>query len=236
MPQSSKVYLAVDLGASSGRVVAGLFDGRRVTLEEIHRFENGGVLANDHLYWDLLRLWNDVRHGLRAAATKYGNRVVSVGVDTWGVDFALLGRHDELLGNPYCYRDSRTNGMLKQAFAVCNREEIFAETGLQFMELNTLYQLVAMKLQDSPLLAAAESFLMIPDLSASRPGCWARSRPPVRGSVHSAAASRRSQVWRVSRSFSPVRTTRPVPSCPSPARRRRATSRNGVTSAAVPGR
>ncbi len=162
--RTSKVYLAVDLGASSGRVVAGLFDGKRLEMEEVQRFENGGVWANDHLYWDLLRQWRDVQQGLRAAAAKFGGRVASVGVDTWGVDFGLLGRNDELLGNPTHYRDPRTTGMLERAFAICGREEIFAETGLQFMELNTLYQLIAMKFQNSPLLEAAESFLMIPDL------------------------------------------------------------------------
>ena len=99
-----------------------------------------------------------------AATTKFGDRVTSIGVDTWGVDYGLLGRNDEILGNPYHYRDSRTTEMFERAFAVCSREEIFAETGLQFMELNTLYQLVAMKLQNSPLLEAAESFLMMPDL------------------------------------------------------------------------
>ena len=161
---ASKVYLAVDLGASSGRVLAGLFDGKRLGLEEVHRFENGGVLTNDHLYWDLLRLWRDIQQGLRAAAAKYGESVTSIGVDTWGVDFGLLGRNDELLGNPYHYRDARTNGILAQALRICPREEIFAETGLQFMELNTLFQLIAMKLQNSSLLDAAQSFLMIPDL------------------------------------------------------------------------
>jgi rhamnulokinase len=164
MSTSSKVYLAVDLGASSGRVLAGLFDGKRLQLEEVHRFENGGILANDRLYWDLLRQWRDIQQGLRAAATKFGRNIASVGVDTWGVDFGLLGRNDELLGNPYHYRDVRTNGIFERAFNLCSRDQIFEETGLQFMELNTLFQLVAMKLQNSPLLDAAESFLMIPDL------------------------------------------------------------------------
>ncbi|HTN74325.1 MAG TPA: rhamnulokinase family protein [Pirellulaceae bacterium] len=164
MTTTSPVYLAVDLGASSGRVVAGLFDGERLTLEDGYRFENGGVMANDRLQWDLLQQWGHIVQGLRAAKTTYGQRVRSVGVDTWGVDFGLLGRGDEILGNPYHYRDRRTNGMFEKTFALVPREEIFAETGLQFMEINTLYQLVSMKLSNSPLLAAAESFLMMPDL------------------------------------------------------------------------
>jgi rhamnulokinase len=161
---SAKTILAVDLGASSGRVVAGLFDSQRLTLEDGHRFENGGLPLAATLHWDLLNLWSNVKEGLRAAETKYGRNVASVGVDTWGVDFGLLGRNDELLGNPYHYRDARTVGILEKAFKIVPREEIFAETGLQFMEFNTVYQLLAMKLANSSLLEAAESFLMMPDL------------------------------------------------------------------------
>lgn len=161
---ADKVYLAVDLGASSGRVVAGRFDGRRLTLEEVHRFENGGFLLNDRMHWDFLGLWTRIQEGLRKAASQFGGQISSVGVDTWGVDFGLLGRGDELLGLPYHYRDRRTAGIFDRAFPIVSRDEIFAESGLQFMEFNTLYQLVAMKLQNSPLLEVAESFLMIPDL------------------------------------------------------------------------
>lgn len=161
---TEQVFLAVDLGASSGRVVAGLLDGRRLALEEVYRFDNGGVAAAGRLYWPLLTQWQQVLTGLRAAGARYGGRVVSVGVDTWGVDFALLGRHDELLGYPLHYRDRRTAGIFEQAFARVPREAIFEATGLQFMEFNTLYQLLAMKLADSPLLDVAQSLLMMPDL------------------------------------------------------------------------
>ncbi len=160
----AKVYLAVDLGASSGRVVAGVFEDDRVRLEDVHRFPNGGVHVGDRLHWDLLGLWSHIQDGLRAASLRYGDQVVSVGVDTWGVDFGLLGRGDVVLGNPYHYRDRRTAGIFPKAFALAPREEIFAQTGLQFMEFNTLFQLLAMKQEDSPLLDVAESFLMIPDL------------------------------------------------------------------------
>ncbi len=101
---------------------------------------------------------------MRAAGARVGGEVVSVGVDTWGVDFALLGRDDVLLGNPFHYRDRRTDGMMERAFAIVPREEIFRHTGLQFMQANSLYQLLAMKLADSPLLAAAKRLLMMPDL------------------------------------------------------------------------
>ncbi len=164
MGESNKVFLAVDLGASGGRVVAGLLQHNRLQLEEVHRFENGGVLLNERLYWDLPRLWSHVVDGLRLAAHRYGERIASVGVDTWGVDFGLLDRNDELLGNPYCYRDLRTAGILPQAFEVVGREQIFAETGLQFMEFNTLFQLHALRRQKAPVLEVAEHLLMIPDI------------------------------------------------------------------------
>lgn len=161
---AEQVYLAVDLGASSGRVLAGQFNGARLNLEEVHRFENQAVAVGSHLHWDILRLWTDVANGLRAGAAKWRGQVRGVAVDTWGVDFALLGRQDVLLGNPYSYRDARTQGMLERAFAIASREEIFRRTGLQFMQINSLYQLLAMRLANSPLLEVAEHLLLIPDL------------------------------------------------------------------------
>ncbi len=161
---AEKAYLAIDMGASSGRHVVGRFDGQKLTMEEIYRFENGAIDLAGKLYWDLPGLWAHVGRGLRAAGSQFGDRVASVGVDTWGVDFGLLGRNDELLGNPYHYRDSRTDGMMEKAEEFASREEIFVHTGLQFMQFNTLYQLLAMKLGNSPLLDVAETLLMVPDL------------------------------------------------------------------------
>lgn len=161
---ADKAYLAIDMGASSGRHVVGRFDGQRITLEEVYRFENGAVDAAGCLYWDLLAQWTHVTNGMRAAGAAYGDRITSVGVDTWGVDFGLLGRNDQLLANPFHYRDARTNGMMEKAEQWASRKEIFQHTGLQFMQLNTLYQFLAMKLAKSPLLDVAESFLMMPDL------------------------------------------------------------------------
>jgi len=161
---AARVYLAVDIGASSGRVVAGLFNGTQLELREIHRFPNGPVHVVGRLYWDLFELWAQIQNGLRLAAEQYGPQIRSVGVDTWGVDFGLLGKDDELLGMPRHYRDPRTQGAMDQAFRVVPRREIFQATGLQFMELNTLYQLLAMQREGSPLLPQAESFLMMPDL------------------------------------------------------------------------
>lgn len=159
-----KVFLAVDVGASGGRVLAATFDGRLLHLQEVHRFDNGPVVAAGHMYWDLLAQWSHIKTGLRIAAERFGSQVASVGVDTWGVDFGLVGRNDHLLGNPFHYRDPRTRGMMEQAFQSVSREEIFAETGIQFMELNTLYQLLAMQNEEPGLLQLAERLLMMPDL------------------------------------------------------------------------
>ena len=158
------VALAVDLGASGGRVVSGAFDGRLLELEEIHRFENAPVMMGGQLVWDLVRLWQEVVTGLRLAGQRHGKNVSSIGVDTWGVDFSFLGNDDALLANPVCYRDARTRGMLAKASAVVPREDIFAATGLQFMEINSLYQFFALVQHKSSVLAAAERMLMIPDV------------------------------------------------------------------------
>ena len=158
------VALAIDLGASGGRVVSGAFDGHLLELEEIHRFENAPVAMGGQLVWDLVRLWQEVVQGMRAAAARHGSQVSTVGVDTWGVDFSFLGTDDVLLANPVCYRDARTHGMLAAAERIVPRAEIFAATGLQFMEINSLYQLLSMQQQRSSVLAAADRMLMIPDI------------------------------------------------------------------------
>lgn len=159
----TKVYLAVDLGAESGRVMAGIWDGRKLQLEEIHRFPNGGVYLGDTYRWDVLRLWADIQNGLALAGKKYGKQIISVGADTWGVDFVLLTKNEEIVGMPYHYRDARTNGVMERAFEKVPRAEIFAQTGLQFMQFNTLYQLLAMRERNPELLAQADRLLLMPD-------------------------------------------------------------------------
>lgn len=156
--------LAIDLGAESGRAILGHFDGRRLALADVHRFPNGPVRLPDGLHWDVLRLWSDIKAGVAKSARDCGPRLASIGIDTWGVDYALLDRHGALIGNPYHYRDDRTDGMVEAAFQRVSREAIFEQTGIQFMQLNTLYQLYAMVAQGSPALAIAETFLTIPDL------------------------------------------------------------------------
>ena len=159
---AKRQLLAFDLGAESGRAMLGQFDGARLELSEVHRFANGPVQIFEHLYWDPLRLFAEMQQALVLCAGRGG--IDALGVDTWGVDFALLGKGDVLLENPRNYRDPRTEGMLEAAFARVPREEIFARTGVQFMQINSLYQLLAMQLQDSPVLGAARSFLMMADL------------------------------------------------------------------------
>jgi rhamnulokinase len=160
---AERVYLGIDLGAESGRVIAGLWNGKTIRLEEVHRFPNGGVLIADSLRWDITRLWNEIQNGLALAAKKYGSKIVSVGADTWGVDYVLLDKQGDMLGLPWCYRDARTNGMLEKAFKKVPRSEIFAQTGLQFMQLNTLYQLLAHHEANPALLEAADCLLLMPD-------------------------------------------------------------------------
>jgi len=155
-------FVALDLGAESGRAMLAAFDGRTLRLEEVHRFPNGGVRVLDSLHWNPLRLFADIKHGLEACAQKAGRAVSGLGLDTWGVDFALLGRDDELLGNPFHYRDRRTLGMMEKAFERVPPEEIFERTGIQFMPINSLYMLLSMA--GTPALEAASTFLMIPDL------------------------------------------------------------------------
>ncbi|MEX2287769.1 MAG: rhamnulokinase family protein [Planctomycetaceae bacterium] len=160
---AQRCYLGVDLGAESGRVMAGLFDGSRVTLKQLHRFPNSAVEIGGSLRWNVLALWADIVLGLSEAASEFGNSVASVGVDTWGVDYVLLSKTGELLGQPVHYRDGRTDGMLEYAFARVPRRDIFAETGLQFLEFNTLFQLLAMQKTNGDLLRLADRLLMMPD-------------------------------------------------------------------------
>lgn len=155
--------LAFDLGAESGRGVMGLFDGQRLRLEVIHRFANGPVRMLHALYWDIPRLYGEIVAGLRKAAAEHGG-ADSVGIDTWGVDFALLGRDGMLLGNPRHYRDPHTETILEEAFARISRWEIFHQTGIQLLRINSLFQLLALQRDRSPLLEVADTLLFIPDL------------------------------------------------------------------------
>ena len=158
-------YVALDLGAESGRAIVGTLTDEGLTIEEAHRFSNGAVRVQGSLYWDPLRLYNEMKQGLGKISSQYGSDFVSMGVDTWGVDYALLDRDGHLVGNPHAYRDSRTEGMLEEAFKHLSKQEIFEQTGgIQFLSINTLFQLLSMVTNQSPQLTTANTFLMMPDL------------------------------------------------------------------------
>jgi rhamnulokinase len=142
-------------------VIAVHWDGRSLRLEELHRFFNGPVNVRGTLYWDFLHLWQQIQNGIEKGKAR---RPASLGVDTWGVDFGLLDKQGQLIGNPVHYRDERTEGMMDWVFGRVSQTEIFAQTGIQFMQLNTLYQIASLARSQSPQLAIADTFLTAPDL------------------------------------------------------------------------
>jgi rhamnulokinase len=161
MPDSGKTYLAFDLGAESGRAVLGRLNCGVITTEEIRRFSNGPVEQSGSLHWDVARLWNEMRSVLSYLRDI---ELSGIGVDAWGVDYALLGERGDLLQDPYHYRDKRTDGIMEQVFARVSKEAIYRETGIQFMPINTLFQLFAAKRDNPTLLNRARTLLTIPDL------------------------------------------------------------------------
>lgn len=159
-----KTVLAFDLGASSGRAILGNMEDGKITLREVHRFENNGVRVCGTLYWDILYLFDQIKRGITAA--KLAGGFDSIGIDTWGVDFGLLGHDGQLLSNPVHYRDSRTDGIMEQAFEIMDKDTIYAHTGTQFMNFNTLFQLFYLQKNKPELLEQADKLLFIPDLLA----------------------------------------------------------------------
>jgi rhamnulokinase len=157
----SKVYLAADFGGGSGRVIAGWLQDGKLVMEEVHRFGNRQVRLGNHVHWDFPALFEDMKVGLKKAAAK-GYEVESIGVDTWGVDFGLIDRDGQLIGNPVCYRDTRTAGMTGKLFETLSPTEHYATTGIQVMEINTLAQLLSIK--GTAQLESAEHLLFMPDL------------------------------------------------------------------------
>jgi rhamnulokinase len=154
-------FLALDLGAESGRAILGRLEGGVLTLKDVRRFPNVPVRANDALQWDILRLWFEIQKSLEDVADV---SLASIGLDTWGCDYALLGERRQLLENPYHYRDARTVGVPSQVFRQVSAERIYAITGIQFLNFNSLFQLFAMKCQTPRLLESATAFVTIPDL------------------------------------------------------------------------
>lgn len=158
----TKYYLAVDIGASSGRHILGWVDKGKIRIEEIYRFENKLVKQNGHLCWDLDHLFHEVVAGLKKC--KELDRIPeSVGIDTWGIDFVLLDKNGNVIGNTVAYRDDRTKGMDKEVYKVISESELYSRNGIQKMLINTIYQLMAVKKETPKALEKAERFLMIPE-------------------------------------------------------------------------
>jgi len=157
-------FLAVDFGAESGKAFLGILNKGRISIEEIHRFPNRQILEGGKLRWDMNYLFNELTQSLTAACRKGHKDLRSMGVDTWGVDFGLIGAFDELQENPVSYRDSRTDGMMERAFEMMPKKEIYRLTGIQFMQLNTIFQLLSMVADDDPLLKESRTLLFMPDL------------------------------------------------------------------------
>ena len=156
-------YLAIDLGAGSGRAIAGTFSNGKIELTEVFRFPNVPVKLNDTLYWNFLTLMTNVKESIRQAIIQ-GYQLKGIAVDTWGVDFGLLDESGMLLSNPVCYRDIRTRGMCEEMEELISKEDMYSMTGIQAMEINTIFQLLSMIKSKSPLLSIARKILFMPDL------------------------------------------------------------------------
>lgn len=160
---AKNTYLAVDFGGGSGRVIAGSLVRGRLEYKEIYRFVNRQVKLGNHIYWDFPALFEEMKNGLKVAA-RSGYAVKGIGIDTWGVDFGLIDRKGNLLGNPVCYRDNRTEGMPEKVFRLLDRHAHYQHTGIQVMPINTLFQLYSLKETADPQLEAADKLLFMPDL------------------------------------------------------------------------
>ncbi len=158
-------FLAFDFGASSGRAMLAKFDGEKITLEEKHRFANDPVDINGDFHWDVLRLFFEIKQGILKCANSGDRDIDCIGIDTWGVDYGLLDENDKLLGNPYHYRDTRTEGMYEEAFKLVPKAEIFEKSGgVAFNWFNTIFQLLSAKLSNDSALKNAKTMLLMPDL------------------------------------------------------------------------
>ena len=159
-----KKVLSFDFGASSGRAMLATYDGEKIAMEEIHRFSNDTVIVNGTMYWDILRLFFEIKTGITKAVNMGG--FDAIGIDTWGVDFGLIDKYGRLVSNPVHYRDTRTENVYNEVYEIISKDEIYSKTGIQFMRFNTLYQLMYLKLHEPETLQNAEKMLFIPDLFA----------------------------------------------------------------------
>ncbi len=159
---STNQYVAFDLGAESGRSILATLDGGKISLTETHRFSNPTSRINGHYHWNLLSQWEELKTGLKKSLSAARLPISGIGVDTWGVDYGLLTCAGEVLGSPFMYRDPRTDGVMEKTFSIVPKADVFKTTGIQFMQFNTLFQLMAMR--ESALLKAADKLLFMPDL------------------------------------------------------------------------
>jgi len=164
--EQKREYIAVDLGAESGRVMLGSVSAERISLWEAYRFSNGPIETAEGLRWDFDKLFSEAKTGIAEAVKQSEGQISGMAVDSWGVDFGLLGADGRLIENPYHYRDSRTDGMMEKAFELLAEREIYENSGVQFMQINTVYQLLSMRLADSELLHKARALVLMADLVA----------------------------------------------------------------------
>jgi sugar (pentulose or hexulose) kinase len=156
--------LAFDFGASSGRAILGIYENGKLSMEEVHRFPNDPVMVNGTFYWDILRLFHEIKQGISKCVALGHSDLSSIGIDTWGVDFGLLDADGRLLENPVHYRDKRTDGIMEKTFETCSQKKIYDKTGIQFMFFNTIFQLNSLKLKRPDILNRTETLLFAPDL------------------------------------------------------------------------
>ncbi len=181
MINQNSVWIAVDLGAGSGRVIAAQGSTTGIALEEIHRFENPGTDLPGGAYWNIIGLYRDILEGLRLAVAKHGENIISIGIDTWGCDFGLIDKNGELLGMPHQYRDPRSEGMAEVMHGILSEEEVYTQTGVKTNFYNSSLHLLAEARKHSPALLHAERLLFIPDLLAY----WLTGRQAVERTVAS---------------------------------------------------
>lgn len=161
---SGERFIAFDFGAESGRAILGSFEENKIRLEELHRFPNRQIDVSGHIHWDMAYLMAELKKGLRSAVERGCRELRGLGVDTWGVDFGLVGQNNQILGHPFAYRDPRTQGLMEKAFRLMSREKMYHRTGIQFMQFNSVFQLLSMVESKSPFLEQCEALLFMPDL------------------------------------------------------------------------
>lgn len=155
---------AFDIGASNGRLMVNSFDGKQLHIEEIHRFSNYPVQLMGHYYWDILRIYQEMKYGMSKSLQMGHTEIESLSIDTWGVDFGILSKSGELLGNPYCYRDRQSNKSMAQIDLIISKQELFNRTGVEPSSINTIYQLHAICQRNQKLTDQAENILLTPNL------------------------------------------------------------------------